>query len=160
VLSLSTGYVSPQFHIVLDPTFTTVNGKDGTQAPPSLWQMKCGFLKAPASRFVHMDKNEADPAFVARGMTIEGWEPRATSGGEERATSGRETIDTINQECRKEELDRDFEGTAGNVEATEGDVQCPDTPSTPSAGKAVPAEAPSSTHITQSGQQDIRDTSQ
>ena len=45
VLNLKNGRVSPQFHVALDPTFSTVSGRDGTQPPVSLWQMQCGFRK-------------------------------------------------------------------------------------------------------------------
>jgi len=36
VLNLKTGRVSPQFHVALDPTFSTVSGRDGTLPPVSL----------------------------------------------------------------------------------------------------------------------------
>jgi hypothetical protein len=64
VLNPTTGYVSPQFHIVFDPTFATVSGKDGNIAPYSLWQARCGFKKDPVSRFAHTRHNEASPDVI------------------------------------------------------------------------------------------------
>ena len=45
VLSLSTGRVSPQFHVSFYPSFTTTNGRDVNIIPPSYWQAMCGFVK-------------------------------------------------------------------------------------------------------------------
>ena len=42
VLNLKTGRVSPQFHVALDPAFSTVSGRDGSPPPVSLWQLQCG----------------------------------------------------------------------------------------------------------------------
>jgi hypothetical protein len=64
VLNPITGYVSPHFHIVFDPTFSTVNGQDDSQAPISLSQAKCGFTRRNFSRFAHTTRNEAPPEFV------------------------------------------------------------------------------------------------
>jgi len=61
VLNLKTGRVSPQFHVALDPTFSTVSGRDGTQPPISLWQMQCGFRKGKkhlASEETHSEMPE------------------------------------------------------------------------------------------------------
>ena len=43
VLSLRTGLVSPQFHVVFDTTFQTMKSSFGGQPPASLWQVKAGF---------------------------------------------------------------------------------------------------------------------
>ena len=45
VISLSTGRVSPQFHVAFYPYFTTINGCDGNIFPPIYWQAICGFIK-------------------------------------------------------------------------------------------------------------------
>ena len=46
VLNLSTGRVSPQFHVQFDPGFYTVKKSFGGHSPPSLWQAICGFTRA------------------------------------------------------------------------------------------------------------------
>jgi len=46
VLNLTTGHVSPQFHVAFDPSFQTVKDSFGGQQPPSLWQQVCGFEEA------------------------------------------------------------------------------------------------------------------
>jgi len=43
VLNLSTGHVSPQFHVSFDPTFETI--KDQEYPVKSLWQFKAGFIR-------------------------------------------------------------------------------------------------------------------
>jgi hypothetical protein len=43
VLNLTTGHVSPQFHVKFDPKFQTVRESLGNSAPPSEWQVGCGF---------------------------------------------------------------------------------------------------------------------
>jgi hypothetical protein len=48
ILTPLTGYVSPQFHLVFDPTFPTFSDKYGNQPPPSLWQAKCEFTRTSA----------------------------------------------------------------------------------------------------------------
>ncbi len=45
VLNLITGRVSPQFHVVLDPTFSSVNGQDGSSPPPCHWQVASGIKR-------------------------------------------------------------------------------------------------------------------
>jgi hypothetical protein len=72
VLNPITGYVSPHFHVVFDPTFATVNGQDGNQAPISLRQAKCGFTRHNFSRFAHTTRNEAPPEFIQPSMSAEG----------------------------------------------------------------------------------------
>jgi len=42
VLNLTTGLVSPQFHVKLDSTFKSLE-EQGLEVPTSLWQTKCGF---------------------------------------------------------------------------------------------------------------------
>jgi hypothetical protein len=46
VLNLSTGHVSPQFHVAFDPTFQSVKASFDGLLPPSQWQAKCGFRKS------------------------------------------------------------------------------------------------------------------
>ena len=43
VLNLETGHVSPQFHVVFDPSFQTIKRSFGGKPPKSYWQDKCGF---------------------------------------------------------------------------------------------------------------------
>jgi hypothetical protein len=43
VLNLTTGHISPQFHVKFDPKFQTVRESLGNLAPQSEWQAKCGF---------------------------------------------------------------------------------------------------------------------
>jgi hypothetical protein len=43
VLNLTTGHVSPQFHVKFDPKFQTVRESLGNLAPQSDWQVECGF---------------------------------------------------------------------------------------------------------------------
>jgi hypothetical protein len=43
VLNLTTCHVSPQFHVKFDPKFQTVRESLGNSAPPSEWQVECGF---------------------------------------------------------------------------------------------------------------------
>ena len=44
VLSLTTGHVSPQFHVVFDDLFETMRPSAGNVEPESLWQAKTGFI--------------------------------------------------------------------------------------------------------------------
>ncbi len=44
VLNLSTGHVSPQFHVVFDDLFETLRPSAGNDIPKSLWQQKAGFV--------------------------------------------------------------------------------------------------------------------
>jgi hypothetical protein len=73
VLNLKTGRVSPQFHVVMDPSYNTVNGRDGNDPPPAYWQAQCGFTKGkrvlPAE-----ETHSAEPEFVSlsdKGQEIE-----------------------------------------------------------------------------------------
>jgi hypothetical protein len=72
-LNLKTGRVSPQFHVVMDPSYNTVNGRDGNDPPPAYWQAQCGFTKGkrvlPAE-----ETHSAEPEFVSlsdKGQEIE-----------------------------------------------------------------------------------------
>jgi hypothetical protein len=56
-----TGYVSPRFHVVFDPTIGTVSGADNNPLSRCLWQVKCGLTRASASRYTHTHKNEPPP---------------------------------------------------------------------------------------------------
>ena len=64
VLNLKTGRVSPQFHVALDPTFSTVSGRDGTQPPVSLWQMQCGFRKGN-KHLASEETHSVEPEFIS-----------------------------------------------------------------------------------------------
>ena len=50
VLSLTTGLVSPQFHVRMDPTFHTLRSIFGGSSPPSQWQNKCHFVPSEGLR--------------------------------------------------------------------------------------------------------------
>jgi hypothetical protein len=43
VLNATTGHVSPQFHVIFDPTFQTVKEEYGNWSPIVKWQQACGF---------------------------------------------------------------------------------------------------------------------
>ena len=72
VLSLRTGLVSPQFHVSFDTTFQTMKSSFGGQPPPSLWQIKSGFVEsqtsrqnlAPEPRVAQRGPNVAPPALI------------------------------------------------------------------------------------------------
>jgi hypothetical protein len=46
-LNLTTGLVSPAFHVKYDDTVATITPQYTTCVPKSLWQTKCGFQKEP-----------------------------------------------------------------------------------------------------------------
>ena len=43
VLNLTTGHVSPQFHVKFDTKFESVRESLGNLTPESKWQEECGF---------------------------------------------------------------------------------------------------------------------
>ena len=49
VLSMTTGLVSPQFHVRMDPTFQTLRSILGGSSPKSHWQLKCHFAPSDKS---------------------------------------------------------------------------------------------------------------
>jgi hypothetical protein len=51
ILSLSTGLVSPQYHVKHDDTFITLAHHMGNVIPNSQWQLKCGFLEKPRGKY-------------------------------------------------------------------------------------------------------------
>ena len=46
VLNITTGRVSPQFHVQFDPGFHTIKPSFGGTSPKVSWQAVCGFAKA------------------------------------------------------------------------------------------------------------------
>jgi hypothetical protein len=50
VLSMETGLASPQFHVVMDPTFQTMREAFGAKLPTSQWQEKCHFGRTTEAR--------------------------------------------------------------------------------------------------------------
>ena len=50
VLNLTTGRVSPQFHVQFDPSFQTLKKSFGGKSPPSHWQAVCGFSNGRAKQ--------------------------------------------------------------------------------------------------------------
>ena len=82
VLNLTTGRVSPQYHVVFDPMFTTVSGKDGSNPPESMWQGACHFGKrkkaSPSELYQSQEPQFIDPSDTpeqARQQLIDGQAP-------------------------------------------------------------------------------------
>ena len=65
VLSLETGLVSPQFHIVFDPSFRTVHPDQSNQVPTSQWQKKCGFIGPASRREIQGNQITDEPHFIS-----------------------------------------------------------------------------------------------
>ncbi|MGL4351905.1 MAG: hypothetical protein ACRCT2_15330, partial [Plesiomonas shigelloides] len=65
VLSLETGLVSPQFHIVFDPSFRTVHPDQSNQVPTSQWQKKCGFAGRVVRQEVQGNQITDEPQFIS-----------------------------------------------------------------------------------------------
>jgi Reverse transcriptase (RNA-dependent DNA polymerase) len=59
LLSLTTGLVSPQFHVKYDERFETI--KEDKYQPRSFWQQKCGFEKIKNVPFIEKPINEESP---------------------------------------------------------------------------------------------------
>ena len=70
VLNIKTGRVSPQFHVVMDPTFSTVNGSDGNFPPASDWQAQCGFTGSKSKFPAEIDQ-ALEPIFVDSSETAQ-----------------------------------------------------------------------------------------
>jgi hypothetical protein len=64
VLSLETGLVSPQFHIVFDPSFRTMHPDQSNQVPKSQWQKKCGFIGPKTRTEVQGNQIIDEPQFI------------------------------------------------------------------------------------------------
>ena len=54
IVRLSTGMVSPQFHVAF-AYFATINGRDVNLVPPRYWQAMCEFIKGKKPLFVRSD---------------------------------------------------------------------------------------------------------
>ena len=65
VLSLSTGFVSPQYHVVFDPSFRTVHPSQSNQVPKCEWQTKCGFDKQGPREVLQGNQIEEEPQFIS-----------------------------------------------------------------------------------------------
>ena len=68
VLNIETGRVSPQFHLVFDPSFHTTHPSTRRQLPESLWQAKCGFRGTPSlmtGNPVGGDPEEQEAEFIS-----------------------------------------------------------------------------------------------
>ncbi|MGL5936338.1 MAG: hypothetical protein ACRCZI_12035, partial [Cetobacterium sp.] len=65
VLSLETGLVSPQFHIVFDPSFRTVHPDQSNQVPASQWQKKCGFIGPMVRREIQGNQITDEPQYIS-----------------------------------------------------------------------------------------------
>ena len=62
--SLSTGRVSPKFHVTFDLSITTTNGIDVNIFPPSYWQAMCGLIKGNKPVFVHYEQHYTSYTFI------------------------------------------------------------------------------------------------
>jgi hypothetical protein len=60
VLNLTTGHVSPQFHVKFDPKFQTVRESLGNSAPPSEWQVGCGFKSRKRTEVKQLEPRKED----------------------------------------------------------------------------------------------------
>ena len=65
VLSLSTGRVLPQLHVAFDPSFTTINGRNGNIFPLRYWQTMCGFRKGKKYLYVHFEQHDPSSTFIS-----------------------------------------------------------------------------------------------
>ena len=65
VLSLETGLVSPQYHIMFDPSFRTVHPDQSNQVPKSQWQKKCGFSGPHTRTVVQGNQVIEEPDFIS-----------------------------------------------------------------------------------------------
>ena len=65
VLSLSTGFVSPQYHVVFYPSFRTVHPSQSNQVPKCVWQTKCGFDKQGPREVLQGNQIEEEPQFIS-----------------------------------------------------------------------------------------------
>ena len=72
VLNMTTGLVSPQFHVVFDSSFQMVKASCGGTSPKSLWQYKTGF--------VDVDGNTIEPSKPT--TALKGAALRTPSSGE------------------------------------------------------------------------------
>jgi hypothetical protein len=74
VLNLTTGHVSPQFHIVFDDLFDTLRPSSGNAFPKSLWQQKAGFVLDDGTPVLpkKKDKNETTAGKIVGQADIPG----------------------------------------------------------------------------------------
>ena len=64
-ISLTTGGVSQQFHIVFDTYFTTINFNYRNIVPPSYCKSMCGFVKGKKSVFVHYKQHDLSTTLIS-----------------------------------------------------------------------------------------------
>ena len=83
VLNLNTGHVSPQFHIKFDPKFHSVRGSLGNIAPPSKWQVECGFKPRGRIPKTKADKRPEESDLLSQRET-EDERPQANEVDEDR----------------------------------------------------------------------------
>jgi hypothetical protein len=56
ILSLNSGLVSPQYHVVHDDEFSTLSKYASNSIPLSQWQIKCGFAESSTTTTGKLDK--------------------------------------------------------------------------------------------------------
>ena len=64
VLIFSMEILSPQFHVVFDPHFTTINVRGVNLIPPRYWQAMCVFIKVNKSVFLHSEQYDPSTTFI------------------------------------------------------------------------------------------------
>ena len=65
VLSLETGLVPPQYHLMFDPSFRTVHPDQSNQVPKSQWQKKCGFSGSHTRTVIQGNQVTEEPEFIS-----------------------------------------------------------------------------------------------
>lgn len=83
VLSLSTGCVSPQYHLKYDDKFITVSKSFNDYIPRSLWQIKCGFKANQLTPLLSISPTQ-DNSNITTNIISEG----ASEGGSEGVSEG------------------------------------------------------------------------
>jgi hypothetical protein len=129
VLNLSTGHVSPQFHVVFDDLFETLRPSAGNGPPRSLWQKKAGLME---------DASEKVPATPTSDL------PLIQLG--RRTGAGRDITDgTVPGELPQDQADESFE---------QGEkLTLPDQNDDPPEPPGAPAELPTAAQHTRSGRE-------
>ena len=135
-LNLTTGNVSPQFHMKWDSSFDTLKRSFGGYMPESKWQIQCGFTKS---------SNRSDPK---EPMLVQRREPRA-SASRKRKESPPSTPD----ELRLVPMDQDTElpESGQNQGPNEGKATADVVQPSEGADSQQPTEVPKPEIKTRSG---------
>ncbi|MGL5934627.1 MAG: hypothetical protein ACRCZI_03275, partial [Cetobacterium sp.] len=65
MLSISTGLVSPQYHVVFDPSFKTVHPEQSNQVPEYKWMQKCGFKGRAQRDMIQGNQIQEESQFIS-----------------------------------------------------------------------------------------------